>query len=567
MWVFYLMSTNLLFSVLILVEPIFFKEIIDTLIGFDKNIEKYPFSSIVNTLVLWLVVVFFTILTRLFVSTYSDILCHQKFDDNISKFFNKILDLHLRFHFDSNSGQLVKKITKWVDWLFDIQLNFLRRMVPSVLTIILLIPIVLYFNLKLWLFVIIVWIFSFFITFFLSAKTFSKQRNVEFIYSNLSAFYGDTFSNMPIVKSFCLKNYKNIDLKKLMQKRYSIQYPILKWWGLIVSLSKIINIIVSIGIISFGSYLFINWEITIWTIVMFLSFSALFLSAIDDLTWTLETIFWRLAGVKDYFEILDTKIEVNDKKWSINLKKVKWSVEFKNLYFSYDSKRDVLKNINILINPWEKIAFVGHTWSGKTTMVNMLLKFFEPQKWSVFIDNIDIRDITQDSLRDNIWVVFQDNSLFNTSILNNIKLWNKKATREDIEIVSKKSNSSSFIDNLSQWLDTIVWERWVKLSGWEKQRLAIARAFLKNAPILVLDEATSSLDAETEKYLQDSFDELMKWRTTFIVAHRLSTIKKADKIFLFNKWEIIESWNYKELMTKKWKFSKLVEAQVEGFID
>jgi len=162
--------------------------------------------------------------------------------------------------------------------------------------------------------------------------------------------------------------------------------------------------------------------------------------------------------------------------------------------------------------------------------------------------------------------VFQDNSLFNTTILENIRL-DTKATRKDIERVAKKSHSSDFIKNLSDWLDTVVGERGVKLSGGEKQRLAIARAFLKDAPILILDEATSALDAQTEKHLQGSFDELMQGRTTFIIAHRLSTIMKADRIFVFDGGQIVEQGSYTELMKIWGKFEKLVEAQTKGFIE
>lgn len=564
--VLWLVVANFIFAWLVLVEPIFFKKIIDILIGFSdaKNIE---FTAITSILILWVAVACFTILIRLSVSILADMMAHDEFNNYVSHFFDKILLLSMRFHLNANSGQLVKKITKWVDGIFDVQLTFFRRVLPSLFTIIILVPLVLYFNVKLGLFVVCIWIISAACTFYLATKTFSAQKEVENSYSDLSWLYGDTFSNIPIVKSFTLDQIKRKELIQLTDKKTSLQYPILKWWWLIVSFSKIVNIVVSIGVISFGSYLFIQWEITIWDIVMFLSFSSLFLAAIEDLTWTLETMFWRLAGIKDYFEIIDSPIEVKDTNNTKNLNMVKWKVEFKNLTFSYDEKRDVLKNINILVEPWQKIAFVWHTGSWKTTMTNMMLRFFEPQTGWVFIDDINIKSVSQASLRENIWVVFQDNSLFNTTILNNIKLGNKKSSRKDIEIVAEKSHSTDFISMLSDGLDTVVWERWVKLSGGEKQRLAIARAFLKDAPILILDEATSALDAETEKYLQDSFDELMKDRTTFIIAHRLSTIRKADIIFVFDKGEIIEQWSYKELLAKKWAFAQLVESQVKWFID
>ena len=560
-----LTSSNLAFAFLVLVEPIFFKEIIDTLISFSDSSDG-QYEWLAYTLILWVIVGIITIAVRLFVSIYSDRLAHNEVERNVFSFFNHTIDLAMRFHMNSNSGQLVKQITKWVDGMFETQLNFFRRALPSIFTVFALIPVVLYFNVKMGLIVIVMWCVSWLVTYFLSTYTFKKQEEIEQIYSDMSSHYGDTFSNMPIVKSFALKKLKNAQLRKLTEKRVKEQYPILTWWWIIVSFSQILRIIVSIVVIFFGSFLHVQWEISIWEIVMFLSFAVIFLSAVEDLTWTLEGMFWRLAGIKDYFRILDTPIEVQDVQSAKKLPKIKGNISFKDLTFSYDGNREVLKNINIDILAGEKVAFVGHTGSGKTTMTNMLLRFFEPQKGDILIDGKSIYGVTQESLRKNIGIVFQDNSLFNTTVLENIRL-DTKAKRKDIERVAQKSHSSDFIKNLSEGLDTVVGERGMKLSWGEKQRLAIARAFLKDAPILILDEATSALDAQTEKYLQSSFDELMERRTTFIIAHRLSTIMKADRIFVFDSWRIVEQGSYKQLMKIWGKFSKLVEAQTKGFIE
>lgn len=558
--------SNILFAFLVLLEPIFFKEIIDILISFWET-EQGDFNILVTTLSLWVLVWLMTIITRLYVSVYSDRLAHFDINKNVFAFFDHTIALAMRFHMDSNSGQLVKKITKWIDGIFEVQLNFFRRALPNIIIIVFMVPVVLYFHLKLGLFLVISWFISACITGYLATHTFKKQWAIEDIYSWMSSHYGDTFSNISIVKSFSLLKLKQKELKAKTDERLEKQLPILYWWWAIISIFSILKIVISIGIIFFGSYLYMRGEVSIGEIVMFLSFSAIFLACIEDLTWVIELFFWRLAGIKDFFEILDTAVEVKDKDKAVKLQNVKWDIVFKGLQFSYDGKRKVLHNINIDIKAWEKIALVGHTGSWKTTMTNMLLRFFEPQSGDITIDSTSIYDVTQDSLRKNIWVVFQDNSLFNTTILENIRL-DSKATRADIERVSKKSHSSDFIKNLSNGLDTVVGERGVKLSWWEKQRLAIARAFLKDAPILILDEATSALDAQTEKYLQGSFDELMKGRTTFIIAHRLSTIMKADRIFVFDAGQIVEQGSYDELMKiKNGKFTKLVEAQTKGFIE
>ncbi len=564
--VFLLSFSNLIFALLVLVEPIFFREVIDILINGAENSDLL-IVKLVFTLAVWVCVWIFTISIRLFVSVFSDRLAHEELDKNIFSFYKHVQKLSMRFHLDSDSGQLVKKITKGTDGIFEMHLNIFRRAMPSIFIVICLIPVVLFLNLKLGLFLVVTGIISACISLFLASKTFTKQAAIEDIYSWMSSHYGDTFSNMQIVKSFNLWTFKNTQLRQKTDQRLAKQYPILIWWGLIVSFFQILKIIISIWIISFWSYLYVLWEISIWEIVMFLSFSFIFLSSIEDITRTLEWMFWRMAGVKDYFEILDTKMEVQDRPGAKTLKKVKWEVDFRGVAFSYDGKRQILEGINMSVAVWEKIAFVGHTGSGKTTMTNLILRFFEAQKWDILIDGISIYDITEESLRKNIWVVFQENSLFNTTILENIKLDNRKASRKKIEEVAKKSHAADFIDKLSYGLDTIVWERGVKLSGWEKQRLAIARAFLKDAPILILDEATSALDAETEKYLQWSFDALMKGRTTFIIAHRLSTIQKADRIFVFDNGRIVEEGSYEQLIWKKWAFAKLVAAQTWGFVD
>jgi ATP-binding cassette, subfamily B, beta-glucan exporter len=558
-----LVFANAFFALWILAEPIFFKLVLDTLV--HSASQKLDFSLLLPTLIFWVLVWFSTIILRLYVSVFADRLAHMQVNINIRRFFTHAMDLSMRFHMNSNSGQLVKQITKGIDGIFEIQLNSFRRALPSIFILVFLIPVVLYFHFFMGCIVIALGLFSAWVTFYLSTRTFKKQENIEEIYSQLSAHYGDTFSNMTLIKSFTLHPLKLLQLKNLTKERIEKQFPVLTWWGLIVSFAQILRIITSILILAFGSLLYLEWQISVGEIVMFLTFALIFLSAIEDLTWTLEGMFWRLAGIKDYFKIVDTPCEVQNIPNAKMLEVKKGNISFRNLDFSYDGKRKVLKNIDIQIQAGEKIAFVWHTGSGKTTMTHMLLRFFEPQKGDITIDDISIYDVTQASLRKNIAVVFQDNSLFNTTVRENIRL-DSDATDEEIEYVAKKSHCSDFIAHLTDGLDTIVWERGVKLSWGEKQRLAIARAFLKNAPILVLDEATSALDAQTEKYLQSSFDELMKGRTTIIIAHRLSTIMKADRIYVFDQGKIVESGDYESLLQQKSHFYKLVSAQTDGFI-
>ena len=242
-------------------------------------------------------------------------------------------------------------------------------------------------------------------------------------------------------------------------------------------------------------------------------------------------------------------------------------IQFKNVSFWYKEDNGIFDNLNIHIQPWEKVALVGMSWSGKSTFVKLLFRFFNIQWWEISIDWQDISKVKQDSLRHNISMVPQDPILFHRSIYENIAYGNLDSKKEDIMKVSKMAHCHEFICELPDGYDTLVWERWIKLSWWEKQRVAIARALLENGKIFVLDEATSSLDSESESLIQDVITNAMRWRTTVIIAHRLSTIMKMDRIIVFEKWKIMEEGKHVDLIKKKWgTYKRLWDIQSGGFV-
>ena len=237
------------------------------------------------------------------------------------------------------------------------------------------------------------------------------------------------------------------------------------------------------------------------------------------------------------------------------------SLEFRNVSFEYNKNRKVLKNINVKINKGESIALVGESGAGKTTFVDLIPRYYDIKNGGIFIDNINVNDINVFSLRKQISIVSQDSILFNDTIYNNIKFGNNKANKEDIKNAIKISNSYKFIDELPKKLETIVGEKGTKLSGGQKQRIAIARAILKNSDILILDEATSSLDSTTEYGIKQELDKISKDKTLIIIAHRLSTILNADRILLFKDGEIIEEGNHDFLYKKNGEYAKLYDMQ------
>lgn len=266
---------------------------------------------------------------------------------------------------------------------------------------------------------------------------------------------------------------------------------------------------------------------------------------------TFNSVQMSLMAMERVFGLLEATPEIVSKPNAIKLKGVKKGIEYKDVSFEYVDNKLVLKHINLKIAKGETIAFVGNSGGGKSTMVNILPRFYDIKSGSLMIDDIDVRDIELNSLRDNIAIVFQDNFLFSGTIRDNIVLGQENISEEKINKAIKAACLDEFIQSLDNGLDTQIGERGVLLSGGQKQRIAIARAFLKDAPIVVLDEATSALDNKSEAIVQQAIENLMKDRTVLIIAHRLSTVKNADQIVVVNYGEIVEQGTHEELMNKE----------------
>lgn len=296
-----------------------------------------------------------------------------------------------------------------------------------------------------------------------------------------------------------------------------------------------------------------------------------YMLSLFDILWNLARSLTKamkaLTDMKEIVDIFDTPIDIKDPKNKEVLKIREGRIVFKDVSFSYMGGNAVLKNFNLHISPGERMGLVGHSGAGKSTITKLLLRFADTIKGNIIIDGQDIKHLTQNDLRSIISYVPQESILFHRTIKENITYSRLNATEEEIIDVAKKAHAHEFVSTLKNGYDTLVGERGIKLSGGERQRIAIARAMLKDSPILVLDEATSSLDSVSESYIQDAFNELMKGKTTIVIAHRLSTIQKMDRIVVLDKGEIVEEGTHKELLERKGVYANLWDHQTGGFLE
>lgn len=379
--------------------------------------------------------------------------------------------------------------------------------------------------------------------------------------SNAMTSYTETYAGSKTIASYNLQNYQHKRFFDIVTMGFKLGIKNVQrtaW------LSPMMHFIISLGIagtIWFGTYLITHKIITPGDFVAFMVAMLMLYTPVKNIGKNFQQVQLSFMAIERVFEILDMPIKIKDKKDAIELPPIEKEIVYENVFFAYNPEIPVLKDINLKIKKGQKIAFVGNSGGGKTTIVNLLPRFYEVTNGSIKIDGHDIRDVTLESLRQNIGVVFQDNFLFTGTIRDNLILGKFDATDEQIHAAIKNACLEEFVSDLEMGLDTPIGERGSLLSGGQKQRIAIARAFLKDAPIIILDEATSALDNKSEAIVQQAIDNLMQSRTVFVIAHRLSTIQNADKIVVLNEGQIVEIGTHEELLGKGGAYKALYMAQ------
>ncbi len=382
--------------------------------------------------------------------------------------------------------------------------------------------------------------------------------------ADINAQAEDSISGIRVVKSFNNEEYEQEKFKKgnegFTRSKQNAYKTMAEFFTGISFLSNIINLAVLFA----GGIFYYKGQITTGELMGFILYVSMFLQPIRRIATLIETYQRGMAGFSRFIEIMDTPPLIHDKPDAYDMGEVTGHIEFKDVEFSYSDNSQVLNNVTFEIYPGETVAFVGPSGAGKTTLCSLIPRFYEIDNGAITVDGINIQDVTQTSLRKNIGIVQQDVFLFSGTVRDNIAYGKIDATDDEIIQAAKLANAHDFITQLDDGYDTYIGERGVKLSGGQKQRLAIARIFLKNPPILILDEATSALDNQTERVIQESLEALSKDRTTLIIAHRLATIRHAERIFVLTDQGIVEQGTHNQLLDAKGLYYGLYTAQFQN---
>ena len=545
---------NLLLAASQFAEPVLFGRIVDALSG-KSNGSAWPL------LAAWAAFGLFTIGMSAIVALHADRLAHRQRQVVLANYFEHIMQLPMTFHTGTHSGRLMKVMLNGADALWRLWLGFFREHFAAIMSVLVLLPLSIYLNWRLAILLFVLCIVFTLLTTFVVRKTYGMQSEVEEHYSNLSARASDALGNVALVQSFVRIGDEVRGLRMVADQLLAVQMPILSWWALVTVITRASTTITVLMIFTVGIALHDQGLTTVGEIVMFVSFATMLIQKLEQVVSFINNLFMEAPRLKEFFDVLDAVPAVRDRPDAIDIGRLSGLVEFHDVSFSYDGKRPAVEDLSFTALPGQTIALVGPTGAGKSTAIALLHRAFDPQSGFIRIDGMDVRGLKLTALRHNIGVVFQEALLFDRSIAENLRVGKPDATLEEMKAAAGRAQALDFIERSERGFDTLAGERGRMLSGGERQRLSIARALLKNPPILILDEATSALDAVTEAKVNAALDEVMKGRTTFVIAHRLSTIRNATRILVFDNGRVIENGTFDELVAKGGRFAELAKAQ------
>jgi glucan exporter ATP-binding protein len=541
---------NVALAAVFLLEPWLFGRVVDALAG------KNPGYAWIN-IGWWTGVGFCGVAANVLVALYSDRLAHRRQQAALVDFFEHSLALPLAFHDQQHTGRLLHTLHTGISNLFMLWLSFFRSHLSTLIAVLVMIPFALHINWKLALLMILL-MFSFVLFNTIVVRlTDRAQRQVGALHREIAERAGDVFGNIMVVQSFARVMDEVAALRGLAAQVLAAQYPVLRGWAWASVANRAASTLTVIGIFALGVRLHTQGEISVGAIVSFVGFALMMIGRMEQLASFIADLFFQAPGLANFFEVLDTRSLLHEPSDAPDLKITRGEVVFDNVSFGYDATQPVLKGLTFRAQAGSTVAFVGPTGAGKTTALSLLYRAYDPTSGHIAIDGTDIRTVNLTSLRARIAVVFQNPGLLYRTIAENLRIGKPDASDAELEAAARAAEAHHFVALKREGYAAVVAEHGKSLSGGERQRLSIARAMLKNAPLLILDEATSALDNVTEARVQRALGSLMRGRTTFVIAHRLSTVRAADLILVLKDGALVEQGRYEELVRLNGVFAEL----------
>ena len=551
-------------------EPVLLGRLINALASGAASGHPPSIHDLMPTILAWVGFAVASIVAAVVVSLIADRLAHRRRLAVMAIYFEHALELPLSFHSATHSGRSLKIMLESATGMFVIYLSLFRENLSALVSLVVVLPVAVWLNWRLGLLLVALVVAMGLIAMLVKRRTETLQNDVELYNTSLAARASDVFGNIPVVQSFTRVESEMAAMRSLSRTLLAAQMPVLSWWAVAVVFGRAASTITLLAVFLLGTVLYLDGIGSIGGIVMFMSFAALLIGRLEQIVNFYNSLFLQASKLRDFFAVIDTIPQVADRPGARDPGKLAGRVAFETVRFAYpdaDGKpadRLAIDQLDIVAEPGETIALVGATGSGKSTTLALLHRAFDPLAGRITIDGIDIRDMPVEALRRNIGVVFQEPMLFARSIEENLRVGKPDATSAEIAKALRLAQADDFVARQASGLQTEVGERGRSLSGGERQRLAIARALLKDPPIMIFDEATAALDASTETKLQDALASATQGRTTFVIAHRLATVRNATRILVLDQGKVVEEGTFDALIDRNGVFAALAKAQFMG---